>query len=372
MSVDTPAPARHDTTVSHRGAVGAGLTFGLSGLAAQTEGRAPGDYHHELRRVIELAALAEEVGLDAVWTCEHHFSEDGFLPSPIVMLAAIAERTERITIGTDIMLAPMWDPVRLAEDAAVVDQISSGRVVLGFGAGYRDDEFEGLGFRRRDRVPRMVECMRVLRDSWSGDPVEGLGITEPGTKLLVTPPPFQTGGPPVWMGGFVEAAVRRARRLGDGYIAPQIGPGGLRKRIGWLQEEGPLDGFSIAMSIIGFVAAKDAWRTVRHGMGLTEAQYRRWQNVAGDLPELQGKEWDHGATDDTPPPAVVVGTPEECVEMLRPFADILANLPGDAVGHLTARLTYPGTSDAENTESVRLFATEVVPALRELATVPSR
>jgi alkanesulfonate monooxygenase SsuD/methylene tetrahydromethanopterin reductase-like flavin-dependent oxidoreductase (luciferase family) len=353
--------------LDHGGAVGRGLSFGLSGLAAQAAGTSALDYHAELRAVIDLAVLAEEHGLDAVWTCEHHFSEDGFLPAPLVVLGAIAERTERVTIGTDIMLAPMWDPVRLTEEAAVVDQLSSGRVVLGFGAGYRDAEFEGLGFRRADRVKRMVECIRVLREGWSGKPVEGLGVSRPGTALPITPLPYQDGGPPLWLGGFVEAAVRRARRLCDGYIAPQIGPGGLRKRIAWLHDEAPLDGFAVAMSIIAFVAAKDAWRTVRPGMALTEAQYRKWQQEAGDLPELQGKAWDAGATDDRPPAAVVVGTPADCIEMLRPFAEILAGLPGDGAGHLTARLTYPGIDPAANRESVRLFADEVVPALRELA-----
>ncbi len=358
---DTPL---HD----HRGRVARRtFSFGLSGLSAQAATFDRASYGHELRRVVDLSVMAEEEGFDAVWVCEHHFSDDGFLPSPLVALGAIGERTSELTIGTDIILAPLWDPVRLAEDAAVVDQLCGGRLILGFGIGYRDVEFEGLGFYRKDRGARMDRCMEVLRAAWSGEPVGGLGVLPADSAVRVTPLPHQQAGPPVWIGGFAEAAVRRARRAGDGYIAPQIGPGGLSKRIAWLAKEAPLEGFPLAMSVIAFVGGRDAWKRVRPGMDLTEGQYRRWQIEAGDLPTLAGKPWDAGATEDTAPPAFVVGDPDTCIERLKPFVQAMVEAHGAGPLHLATRLTYPGIPDEDNDQSVRLYAREVMPALADYA-----
>ena len=367
--------------VAHQGAVRPGLSFGLSGLSAHAAEPTATGYHKALRDVVEHAVLAEEHGFDAVWTCEHHFSADGYLPAPLVALAAIAERTERVTVGTDILLASMWDPVRFAEEAAVVDQLSGGRLILGLGTGYRDVEFEGLGLRRRQRVPRLLECLRVLRQTATEGGVSGVGLLDGDDLVPMSPVPLQAGGPPVWIGGFVEAAVRRAGQHADGYIAPQMGAGGLLRRIGWIREETSRQDVAIAQSTLTFVAARDAGEVVAPGLRQLQSQSRGWRAVETDRDPAAtggwrpGQEWESAdpgramAHDDEKlGHALVIGTPDECIEKLRPFAEVLGTLPGPAVGHLASRLTYPAVSDAANAESIRLFATEVVPALRELAT----
>jgi alkanesulfonate monooxygenase SsuD/methylene tetrahydromethanopterin reductase-like flavin-dependent oxidoreductase (luciferase family) len=367
-------------SVAHQGAVRPGLSFGLSGLSAHAAEPTASGYHKALRDVVEHAVLAEEHGFDAVWTCEHHFSADGYLPAPLVALAAIAERTERVTVGTDILLASMWDPVRFAEEAAVVDQLSGGRLILGLGTGYRDVEFEGLGLRRRQRVPRLLECLRVLRQTAHEGGVSGVGLLDGDDLVPMSPVPLQAGGPPVWIGGFVEAAVRRAGRHADGYIAPQMGAGGLLRRIGWIREETSRPDVAIAQSTLTFVAARDAGEVVAPGLRQLQSQSRGWKaaeiEAARTTPGAwrAGQEWESAdpgramAHDDEKlGHALVIGTPDECVEKLRPFAEVLGTLPESAVGHLACRLTYPAVPDAANAESLRLFATEVVPELRELA-----
>lgn len=405
MSMSSPPP---EPWSSHRGAVRPGLTFGLSGLSAHAAEPTPGGYHRALRDVVEHAVLAEEQGFDAVWTCEHHFSADGYLPAPLVALGAIAERTERVTVGTDILLASMWDPVRFTEEAAVVDQLSGGRLILGLGTGYRDVEFEGLGLRRRQRVPRLLECVRVLRQAATEGAVSGVGLLADDVTVPTSPLPFQDGGPPVWFGGFVEAAVRRAGRHADGYIAPQMGAGGLLRRIGWAREESeqvPADGdgwlsasgrpFAVAQSTLTFVAARGAAEVVAPGLRQLQGQSRTWRSVETTQSAGQGghqgtsggpapAEWQPGQEWESADPgraiahdderlthALVIGTPDECIERLRPFAEVLGSLPPGAVGHLASRLTYPAVPDRANAESVRLFATEVIPALRELAAAGS-
>jgi alkanesulfonate monooxygenase SsuD/methylene tetrahydromethanopterin reductase-like flavin-dependent oxidoreductase (luciferase family) len=204
----------------HEGAAASGFTFGLSGLSAHADDTSVAAYGRALRDVVEHAVLAEELGLDAAWVCEHHFSDSGYLPAPFVALAAIGERTSRVTIGTDVMLPSQWDPVRFAEEAAVVDQLCGGRLVLAVGIGYRDIEFEGFGYRRQDRVKRLTECVRVLREA-AGGTVSNVGSVE--GPLPISPLPRQEGGPLVWGGGKAEGAVRRARQIGDGYFASLMG-----------------------------------------------------------------------------------------------------------------------------------------------------
>ena len=376
MSTQSAAPG----ATGHRGAVRPGLSFGLSGLSAHAAEPTATGYHKALRDVVEHAVLAEEHGFDAVWTCEHHFSADGYLPAPLVALAAIAERTERVTVGTDILLASMWDPVRFAEEAAVVDQLSGGRLILGLGTGYRDVEFEGLGLHRRQRVPRLLECIRVLRQTATEGAVSGVGVLDPDELVPTSPVPLQAGGPPVWIGGFVEPAVRRAGRHADGYIAPQMGAGGLQRRIDWFREETDRTDLSIAQSTLTFVAARDAAEVVAPGLRQLQSQSRGWKAAEVDRDPAATKGWQPGQEWESADPgramahddeklshALVIGTPDECVAKLRPLVEVLAGLPGDAIGHLASRLTYPAVADAANAESIRLFATEVVPALRELA-----
>src|SRR5436305_10084185 len=115
--------------------IGIGL---FTGQVPQDSGRT---FEREYREVLDLVRLAEALGFDAAWVSEHHGTSDGYLPSLLTMLAAFAAVTERIELGTGVVLTPLHDPVRLAEDAATVDQLSSGRLILGLGLGWREEEF---------------------------------------------------------------------------------------------------------------------------------------------------------------------------------------------------------------------------------------
>lgn len=369
----------------HRGAVGPGLTFGLSGLVAQADGIGAEDHRRALDDLVAAAELAEEVGLDAVWTSEHHFSSSGFVPAPFVVLGALAARTERVTIGTDVMLPSMWDPVRFAEEACVVDQLSGGRLVLAVGIGYRDVEFEGLGLRRRDRVARLEECIRVLRQS-AGGTVSGVGLLPPEVVLPTSPLPLQAGGPPVWGGGKIEAAVRRARRVGEGYFASMMSAEALRRRVGWLDDEAPLGDFAVAQTTLAFVAARDAVAVAAPGLARVQAYMQSWraeaataaagapsadESVVAEVRWSPGDEWQAATPRDLPDEerlthALVVGDPDECVARLSPFVEALADAPGTGPRHLSARLVYPAVDPAATRECIRLFAQEVAPPLREV------
>src|ERR671923_1423811 len=121
--------------------------------------RSDADLYEEM---VERCVVAERAGFDSVWVSEHHFLDDGYMPSLLVACAAIAQATERVEIGTGVLLAPLIDPLRLAEDAATVDLISGGRLILGLGAGWRQEEFRMFGVPIEERVRRTTETIEIL------------------------------------------------------------------------------------------------------------------------------------------------------------------------------------------------------------------
>src|SRR5205823_4505120 len=124
----------------------------------------------------------------------------------------------RIELGTGVVLTPFHDPIRLAEDAAVVDQISGGRLILGLGLAWREEEFRMFGQAVSERVRRTTEAVEALRLAWKGERFSYRGSVHSYDRVQITPPPAREGGIPIYVGGSTDQAVRRAGRLGDGYI----------------------------------------------------------------------------------------------------------------------------------------------------------
>lgn len=163
---------------------------------------------------IAMAAWAETRGCLAAILSQHHGVDDGYLPSPVPLAAAMAARTTRIPINVAALLLALYEPVKLAEDMAVVDLISRGRVSYVVGIGYRSEEFEMFGIDRRARAALVEERIGLLQRLWAGEQVRV------GTRAVrVTPLPFTPGGPVLAYGGGTEVAARRAGRLGLMFMA---------------------------------------------------------------------------------------------------------------------------------------------------------
>lgn len=165
------------------------------------------------RTGLEMAQWADELGFLMVVLSEHHASPDGYLPSPLVMAAAVAARTRRMRIMVSAIVAPLHDPLRLAEDAAVVDLISGGRLDLVLANGYVADEFAMFDVAMSARPQRTTAAVETLRRAWTGDEFEF-----EGRAVRVTPTPDRSGGPGLSLGGSTPAAARRAARIADGFV----------------------------------------------------------------------------------------------------------------------------------------------------------
>ncbi len=165
---------------------------------------------------LEQCAWADGLGFAAVILSEHHGSPDGYLPSPLVFGAAVAARTRTLRIQLAALIAPLHDPVRLAEDIAVLDVLSGGRVIPVLSGGYVESEFRTFGRRLADRARVMEGIVPFLERAWSGEP-----FLHEGRSVRVTPRPVQRPRPPIFMGAASAAAARRAARHAD-YLIPQL------------------------------------------------------------------------------------------------------------------------------------------------------
>ena len=162
---------------------------------------------------LEMSEWADSIGFNAIGLGEHHASPDGYLPSPIPMAAAMAAKTQQITLRSNVLLAPLYEPVKLAEDLAVTQLISNNRLQIVIGAGYRPYEFQMFGTRREDRKQGYLRAIEVLRQAWSGE-----SFAFDGRQVTVTPVPDVP--PPLFIGGSHPAVARRAAHIADGYFPP--------------------------------------------------------------------------------------------------------------------------------------------------------
>jgi alkanesulfonate monooxygenase SsuD/methylene tetrahydromethanopterin reductase-like flavin-dependent oxidoreductase (luciferase family) len=174
----------------------------------------PGERAGLYEAAIEMCSWAESRNCVAAVLSQHHAVEDGYLPSPVPLAAALAARTTTLPITVGALLLALYEPVKLAEDMAVVDLISRGRVSYVVGIGYRPEEFAMFGVESRARATLVEGRIALLKRLWSGD-----AVSLEGRTVRVTPLPFTEGGPMLAYGGGSEAAARRAGRLGLFFMA---------------------------------------------------------------------------------------------------------------------------------------------------------
>ncbi len=165
------------------------------------------------RAAIEMAAWGEQHGAALAMVSEHHAASDGYLPAPFVLASAMAARTTKLPIQIAALLVPLHDPIELAEQMAVLDIVSGGRVSYVCALGYRPEEYAMFGRDIRQRGKRMEACLAAMKQAWRGEPFD-----YEGRRVHVTPAPLTPGGPTLFMGGNAPEAVRRAARLGMGML----------------------------------------------------------------------------------------------------------------------------------------------------------
>ena len=307
---------------------------------------------------LEQVELAEALGFDSIWLTEHHFTDDGYLPAMLPAAAAIAARTKRVTIGTFVLLAPFQHPLKLAEDAAVVDVISNGRLRLGLGQGYRQEEFDGFGVPRAERLGRTLETIEILKLAWTGKRFSFDGKYFHFKDVRVLPTPASHPHPELLWGAGAPKAIRRAAKMGLSFACV-----GGRKEMGIyteaLKEAGrnPAD-FSLVNSRVVYIAttAQEAWNEVGDALMYQAEHYGKWLSAAA------------GTTDMSkvlirPDPerlkhTSILGPPEEV------RARITAVIESGPITDLITVAQLPGLDPAKARRSLERFGREVLPAFK--------
>lgn len=298
------------------------------------------------RACVDQCEWGDRLGLHFVALSEHHGVEDGFMSSPLTLAAAIAGRTQRLPITIAAVLVTLHDPVRLAEQMAVVSLVGGGRLSFVAGLGYRHEEFAMAGVDRTKRWPLLEEAIGVLRQAWTGEPFEWRGRT-----VRVTPKPETP--PMILIGGSTEKAARRAARLQCGF-SPAIGD---RQLVDIYKEECARIGFHGGFVTLpggpGFVHVSDDperdWaRIAPHA--LYDAQtYDAWQ-TPGQRSQVHVTAQ---TADDVRKSGVYrVVTPDECVALAKEFGRVLLH---PLMGGIPPELGW---------ESLRLFEQKVLPRLQ--------
>lgn len=174
------------------------------------------------REALEIGAEASRLGIDDIWVSQHHGEEDGYCPSPIVAGAALAAAAPTCAIGQNIAIAPLYGhPLKLAEDLAVLDNLSGGRLQIGVGQGYRPEEYAAFGRDYTQRTRAFEECLDILKLAWRGRRFDYDGTVYRVEGGLLRPAPVNPGRPPLWIGAAAPRSRARAARYGAGLcIAP--------------------------------------------------------------------------------------------------------------------------------------------------------
>ena len=300
------------------------------------------------------ARLAEALGFETLWVHEHH-SLGMMYPNPLMALAAIAGETKTIGLGTNMLLLPIHHPVRVAQDCAMVDVLSRGRLRLGVANGYSRVDLRTFGVARSHRGARLAAGVKLIRDLWSGREVTQEGEDFHLENFRLFPLPIQRPGPPVYIGGQADVAIQRAATLGDGYL---------------ISTTESLD--HVAQRIAVYRSALDTlgkpWNppllnrivcTVQSGREEREAEqfyskallslYSAWghENVTA----LSASERAPEEVDRT---HFIIGEASECIELIGEYAKL-------GIGHIACLMDF-GDPDLELVErSMRLFGERVMP-----------
>lgn len=310
---------------------------------------------------LEQTRAIRDAGFHAVWVGQHYLTHPDQFFQTTPLLARLAAEAGGMTIGTNLLLLPLFNPVDVAEQYATMDVIADGRLILGVGLGYRPEEYEAFGVERSTRARRFEESLGLLKRLWTEDHVTFEGRFWRVKDVSIRPRPLQRPRPPIWIGAAADPAVRRAAVLGDAWISTSVTTYSAIKEQLWVYrraraEAGLPPPAEYAKCVELYVAA-DRKRAFEESVPYIAAKYRSYfawgmgRNVPGESGERLSLE-------DLARDRFVIGTPDDVIRECLRHRDELG------VTHLIVRFNFPGMAHDDVLRAIRLFGQEVIPALR--------
>jgi alkanesulfonate monooxygenase len=293
------------------------------------------------KALVEYGVKMEEMGFDSLWVWDHILL--GVEPSfpvfdSLTLLTAIAARTKKIKLSTGVLVLPLRNPVVLAKQLSSLDQLSDGRLLMAFAAGWYRREFDAVGvpFEQRGRI--MDENLDILKRFWTEDMVKGDWPHHKIPAGVMYPKPAQKPRPPILIGGYVDVVLKRAAVAGDGWLTYFYRPESFAKS--WQK-----------VRDFAQEAGKDP-DTLLNGAQLPIMVGKSRSAVESQMMEWLGKEWDYAAWSDSTKDSAIIGTVDECVAQLKEHL---------AVG-VQKLIFVPYKYEMSQ---IRLIAEEIIPRLRD-------
>ncbi len=319
-----------------------------------------GSWNSTYRDFLSEAALAERLGFHALYVGEHHFAPDGWCPSPVTALASAAAVTSRMKLGTDIIVLPLHDPVRVAEDIAVLDNFSNGRSIVGIGLGYRREEYAAFATdfeKKKEIYESKIETVKRL--------LQKEAVRVNGVDVKVYPTPVQEPRPPVWLAAKSDAAIKSALVRGEAWIMDPVTPLSLlNRKMRMYREVAKKTGKEVRDFPLRrecFVSKDE--RKLEKAERLILESYKEDYYSWGHLMTGEGDPVDPKLTsfDELREPLLeemLVGTPPEVVEKLEAYRGSLG------ATEMLLKLMFPGITHSMREECITLIGHDIVPAFR--------
>jgi probable F420-dependent oxidoreductase len=307
------------------------------------------------------AQLAEQVGFEAILVGEHHQHRDGFLPSPLIVSTAVAARTQRIRVGTGVLLLPLYHPVHVAEDAATLDIISKGRLILGVGMGYQAPDFEAFGIPLNQRASRLEEGIEIIRGCWTHDRFSYDGRRFRLHEVAIYPKPVQQPHPPIWVGAMADASIRRAARYGDAWLTGMTQP--VQNILRHTQAyRAYADEYRRPAHVI---LMRDAWvaetrqrAEAEYGPEVLAAYKYYWKNDS--LSFRQNRSEAEFTVEKMTSDRIILGSPEEVVDQLQRWREMT---DAEMIIFRLRQAHSGGPPHEQIMRAIRLFGERVIPKL---------
>jgi alkanesulfonate monooxygenase SsuD/methylene tetrahydromethanopterin reductase-like flavin-dependent oxidoreductase (luciferase family) len=345
-----------------------------------------GDNYEHLRsheqfyqEVIEEAEYAETLGFEGFWVGEHHFqaSQRAF-PSPQMLLAAIAQRTKHLRLGTGVSVLPVNDPIRLAEDLAALDLISHGRAFLGAGRGYQPHEFAGFNVALETTKERFWECLEVIRLAWTQEQFSYSGKFFHYEDIALLPRPVQKPTPPIWVAaaspGSAEEVARRGYAFSAAPFASGSSPEEVKAQLDRYRETYIATGHGEPTDDIPHVFWTHVAETTEQALQEAEAGMKRKLGGSTKVwvkPGVKGYEafaklgqFLATATIDQLDAMAIFGDPQRCVKKIKQYEAV-------GVTHLLVMFDWGGFPQQTVFHDMELFAKHVMPHFQQTRRQPT-
>ncbi len=312
-----------------------------------------------LQEVVAEAQAAEQSGFDSCMFSEHHQQPDFYIPNTLLITGLVGMKTEKLKIGTCTLLLPLVHPVHVAEDSAIIDQMTGGRLILSVGAGYSEPDFGAFGLAVGERAARTREGVEIIKKCWTEERFSYQGKHYQLNDVSITPRPMQKPSPPIWLAAGTDFGIKRAARLTDGWITDLMQSVEVMKRFAeFYRAEARKHGKTPMVALVRDVCLADSMEAARRDSGPVMYTHRFYFRNKGYIEDefLKGVRCEEDWTFDRAiKNRVIAGSAQNCREQLQMWQEEVRP------DYLVLRMRHPGgPSHSKVVEAIRGFGEKVL------------